>query len=194
MADDRLAAIIPLPILRDPELSDHAKLVAVAIGAYMDKYGCCWPGIDTIARERGCSTRHAKRGLEELQARHHLTIQQRRRLPAVLQWLHPLMGQDDVTSQASKRGQKSTQEVTKKGGFRPQEVTIGRTQKNEAVERVLTRGGQSDRSNRNSHSTPTPIGATDWRKLLGDDPRLTAAEAGGSIAPSDRRDPNPNPS
>ncbi|HEX3698920.1 MAG TPA: hypothetical protein VH374_26355 [Polyangia bacterium] len=115
MADERRLCVVPLPIIRDRALSDHAKLCAVALGAFMFRDGSCSPGIAAVAALRNCSARHCQRGLDELIAAGHLTMTRRQRQPAMLTWRHPLTGHNGVHSKDALTGQKSTLDRTKKG-------------------------------------------------------------------------------
>ena len=93
MADARRVAIVPLPVVRDPTLSDNAKIVALGLGAFMDASGRCYPGIDTLATFLGRSPSSVYRGLAELTDHKHLTRKRLARKPSILAWCHPMIGQ-----------------------------------------------------------------------------------------------------
>lgn len=177
MADERRLSIVPLPIARDRTLSDHAKLIAVAIGSFMRRDGKCSPGILAIAQERGCSERHARRGIDELVAHKHLTIQQRQRQSAILEWLHPLTGQDGVQSNPILTGQNKPLDRTKSGALRVLDRTlhVTRADQNEVINEVKrgTANVQIERSNRKRHvaSTEMPVQDLSDRQRRTDEPQ-----------------------
>jgi hypothetical protein len=53
--------------LFDSELSSTARLVGCVLAHHVDQHGCCWPSVETIAREGGLATSTVKERLNELE-------------------------------------------------------------------------------------------------------------------------------
>lgn len=84
--------VLPVALLRDPLLSDTAKLVAAELGSHMNRHGTCWPGEAIVAANTGRSVRTVRRAIQELVDRGHLTRHRRARLTALLTWTAPMTG------------------------------------------------------------------------------------------------------
>ena len=170
MADKRLASVVPLPIIADPDLSDNAKVVAAGIGCFMDASGSCHPGADKIAEITGKSLSSTYRGIQDLLDRKHLSRQRRARQSAVFTWLHPMIGQTWESKprlDSHKKGVDSHSSENRKGSrFSPGEKTRTRTAFNENLNEGTARHTDGANSNSNSARRSGPSAPVPLRSLV----------------------------
>lgn len=67
-AEDGGWASIPNWLVRDPEVSSHAKLIYVYLNSRVGRNGSCWPALGTVATETGLSQSTVQRALRELRS------------------------------------------------------------------------------------------------------------------------------
>lgn len=69
--------MVPRAILRDPDLSDKAKLMAGLLASYAWQDGSCFPGQTRLKGDAGWSVRTVQRALAELEGRGYIRIERR---------------------------------------------------------------------------------------------------------------------